>query len=279
VSPPLILVTNDDGVLAPGLQILVDALAGLGEVIVCAPETERSGAAHSISFHTHLRANSVRPGWWYVSGTPVDCVYFALLHLCDRPPSLVCSGINAGYNLGSDVLYSGTVGGAAEGYLRGCPAIAVSAERGAAGPRWAAPVVRALAERLIATPQRVLLNVNVPPRTGHPDPDPARVPQLGGAREIAVTRLGERRYRDGVQPRTDPMGRPYYWIGGPPEPGSPDLDHDTGAVAAGLVSVTPLVLDLTAPDLATAQSLVADLPLDRAAQQLAGAVPPSAPEE
>ena len=110
---PLILVTNDDGVLAPGLAVLVEALAPLGEVLVCAPEAERSGYSHAISFHTHLRAASHAPGWWYLSGTPVDCVYFALNHLCKRPPALVCSGINAGYNLGTDVFYSGTVGAAA----------------------------------------------------------------------------------------------------------------------------------------------------------------------
>ena len=260
MSRPLILVTNDDGVLAPGLQVLVDALADLGEVIVCAPETERSGSAHSISFHTHLRANSVRPGWWYVSGTPVDCIYFALLHLCDRPPALVCSGINAGFNLGSDVLYSGTVGGAAEGYLRACSGLAVSAERSPTGPLWAVPVVYSLAQRILAGGERILMNVNVPPLPEHVGlEDPDRVLELAAGRGVVVTRLGERRYRDGVQPRTDPMGRPYYWIGGPPEPGSTDLEHDTGAVAAGLVSVTPLVLDLTAPDLAPARTLVADL--------------------
>jgi 5'-nucleotidase len=259
-SRPLLLVTNDDGVLAPGLAVLVDALVDLGEVIVCAPETERSGSAHSISFHTHLRANSVRPGWWYVSGTPVDCVYFALLHLCERPPAIVCSGINAGFNLGSDVLYSGTVGGAAEGYLRASSGLAVSAERAPAGPHWAAPVVRSLVQRILAGGERVLLNVNVPALPGHEaEADPARVLELARGRELVVTRLGERRYRDGVQPRTDPMGRPYYWIGGPPEPGSTDLEHDTGAVAAGLVSVTPLVLDLTAPDLGPARALVSDL--------------------
>jgi 5'-nucleotidase len=260
VTRPLILVTNDDGVLAPGLQVLADALADLGDVIVCAPETERSGSAHSISFHTHLRAGSVRAGWWYLSGTPVDCVYFALLHLCERPPAIVCSGINAGFNLGSDVLYSGTVGGAAEGYLRACSGIAVSAERAPAGPLWAAPVVHALAQRILTTGEHVLLNVNVPALPGHVDvEDPARVAELARGRELVVTRLGERRYRDGVQPRTDPMGRPYYWIGGPPEAGSTDLEHDTGAVAAGLVSVTPLVLDLTAPDLGPTRGLVAGL--------------------
>lgn len=259
MTRPLILVTNDDGVLAPGLAILVGALEGIGEVMVCAPETERSGSGHAISFHTHLRAHAIRPGWWSVSGTPVDCVYFAMMHLCPRPPALVCSGINAGYNLGSDVLYSGTVGAAAEAFLRGAHGLAVSCERGLHGPAWAAAIVRRLATHLVGSAPRQLLNLNVPATAGH-DHEIAPTPeQLAVPRDIVVTKLGIRRYRDGVEPRTDPMGRAYYWIGGPPEPGSSDLDHDTGAVAASLVSLTPLHLDLTAPDLDPAHALVAAL--------------------
>lgn len=247
MARPLILVSNDDGILAPGLAVMAETLAELGDVIVCAPEAERSGSGHAISFHTHLRAHELRPGWWHVSGTPVDCVYFALLHLCPRRPDLVCSGINVGFNLGSDVFYSGTVGAAAEGHLRGVPALAVSGERGAEGPRHAAPIVREVAAALLEAPAPLLLNLNVP---APPEGTPA------GPREIVVTRLGERKYRDGVQPRTDPMGRPYYWIGGPPEQGSTDREHDTGAVAAGLCSITPLHLDLTAPDLRPAQAVL-----------------------
>ncbi len=259
MARPLILVTNDDGVLAPGIAALAEALEPLGEVIVCAPETERSGSGHAISFHTHLRAQAIRPGWWYLTGTPVDCVYFAMMHLCERPPDLVCSGINAGYNLGSDVFYSGTVGAAAEGFLRGARALAVSAERGATGPRWAAAIAAALARRMLAAPAPMLLNCNVPPPPGFGHDVPPTAVELARPRRVHVTRLGQRRYKDGVQPRTDPMGRPYFWIGGPPEPGSTDRDHDTGAVAAGWVSLTPLQLDLTAPDLSGAQALVADL--------------------
>jgi 5'-nucleotidase len=254
---PLILVTNDDGVLAPGLAQLAGALEGLGEVIVCAPETERSGSGHAISFHTHLRAHAIRPGWWSLSGTPVDCIYFAMMHLCTRPPTLVCSGINPGYNLGSDVLYSGTVGGAAEAFLRGAHGLAVSAERGPHGAAWAVPIARRVATKLLGIGPRMLLNLNVPAPAGH-DGEPT-ADELAAPREIAVTRLGVRRYRDGVEPRTDPMGRAYYWIGGPPEPGSADLDHDTGAVAASIPSLTPLQLDLTAHDLNPAHALVASL--------------------
>jgi 5'-nucleotidase len=256
LSSPLFLVTNDDGVLAPGLAVLADALGELGEVIVCAPETERSGSGHAISFHTHLRAHAVRPGWWYVTGTPVDCVYFGLMHLCERQPSLVVSGINAGFNLGSDVLYSGTVGAAVEAYLRGVPAIAISADRAEHGARWARPVVGKLAKRMLAAEAPMLINVNVPLPPGRVHEGAPNDDELAAPRELVVTRLGHRRYRDAVEPRTDPMGRPYYWIGGPPEASSLDLDHDTGAIAAGLVSITPLHTDLTAPDLAPARALV-----------------------
>ena len=224
MTRPLILVTNDDGVLAPGLQALADALADLADVMVCAPETERSGSAHAITLHTHLRAGSVRAGCWYLVGHAGRLrLLRALAPVLNGRRRSSCSGINAGFNLGSDVLYSGTVGGAVEGYLRACSGIAVSAERSPVGPLWAAPVVRALAERVLAAGERVLLNVNVPALPGHVEvEEPARVAELAQGRELVVTRLGERRYRDGVQPRTDPLGRPYYWIGGPPEPGSTD---------------------------------------------------------
>ena len=98
MSRPLILVTNDDGILAPGLQALAEAVAPLGDVVVCAPETERSGSSHAITLHSHLRVDEVRPGWHRVNGTPVDCVYLASLHLCERRPALVVSGVNPGYN-------------------------------------------------------------------------------------------------------------------------------------------------------------------------------------
>ncbi|MFY0541549.1 5'/3'-nucleotidase SurE [Nannocystis pusilla] len=158
---PLILVTNDDGILAPGILALAEAVAPLGDVVVCAPETERSGSSHAITLHSHLRVDEVRPGWHRVNGTPVDCVYLASLHLCERRPALVVSGVNPGYNLGSDVFYSGTVGGAAEGFIRGASAMAVSVHA-RESPRVAIPVVRTLARMLLAQPSLSLLNVNIP---------------------------------------------------------------------------------------------------------------------
>lgn len=253
---PLILVTNDDGILAEGIKALAKAVEGLGEVIVCAPETERSGSAHAITFHTHLRAHAIQEGWWRVSGTPVDCVYLAMHHLCDRRPALVVSGVNAGFNLGSDVFYSGTVGGAAEAYLRGVSAIAVSADR-ATDPRWAIPIARRLAKSVLAHAEPVLLNVNVPSPDREPSDDTEQGILAAAAKSpVHVTRLGARVYKDTVEHRTDPQGRPYYWIGGPPQRGDIREGDDTHAVMHGTISVTPLEMDITAADLGLAKTLV-----------------------
>src|SRR3954464_4910540 len=126
---PLILVTNDDGVLAPGIRAVAEALREVGDVVVAAPDRERSAASHSISLDRPLRVDEIEEGVFSIDGTPVDCVYLALLHLVPRRPALVVSGINNGFNLGSDVFYSGTVAGAVEGALRGVPALALSLER------------------------------------------------------------------------------------------------------------------------------------------------------
>src|SRR5262249_12742683 len=127
---PLILLSNDDGYQADGLVALAEALADLGEIMVVAPLREQSAMSHAISLDRPLRTEQKRPGWYCIDGTPVDCVYLALLHLVPRAPALVVSGINHGYNLGADVFYSGTVAGAVEGAIRGFPAFAISMERG-----------------------------------------------------------------------------------------------------------------------------------------------------
>src|SRR5499427_7964488 len=126
---PLILVTNDDGVNAPGIAAAREVLREIGDVVVAAPDRERSASSHSISLDRPLRVDEMEPGVYAIDGTPVDCVYLALLHLVPRRPALVVSGINDGYNLGSDVFYSGTVAAAVEGALRGVPALAISLER------------------------------------------------------------------------------------------------------------------------------------------------------
>jgi 5'-nucleotidase len=222
--------------MAPGIAALVAALADLAEVMVAAPDRERSAAAHSISLDRPLRVDRVRSNVYAIDGTPVDCVYLALLHLVPRKPDLCVSGINNGFNLGSDVFYSGTVGAALEAALRGVPAIAVSVERQASqdfAP--AAGFARNLVRQVLAQgPDAIeagsLLNVNLP---------------AGPVRGHALTCMGKRLYRDQVDMREDLRGRAYYWIGGPEEKGEDVPGSDSAAVRSGLVSITPLSLDLT----------------------------------
>jgi 5'-nucleotidase len=239
--PPLIVISNDDGIRAPGLAALATAMTGLGDLMVVAPDRERSAQSHAITLMHPLRAKQIQPSWWAVDGTPVDCVYLATHSLAPRQPALCISGINDGYNLGSDFYYSGTVAAAVEGTLRGIPSIAVSLERGPDdGFARAARFARTLAEQVLAEglPRHSLLNVNVPNHG-----------ELKGHR---FTHLGERLYRDQVEVRQDPRGREYYWIGGPPiDPVAgmprPEREHDTDGWVVGenLISVTPLRLDLT----------------------------------
>ena len=234
---PLILISNDDGIHAAGLIALAEAVGDIGDVLVVAPERERSAVSQSITLHKPLRTNEVAPGRFAVSGSPVDCVYLALAHLAPRTPDLVISGINGGYNLGSDVFYSGTVGAACEGALKGIPAIAVSrglAEREnyALAARFAATLGAALLRR--PPPDRTVLNVNVPP---------------GAGERYRWTRLGARVYHDVVETRADPRGKPYDWIGGPVVRTEQPSDSDCFAVEHQLISITPLALDLTAYDL------------------------------
>lgn len=233
---PLILISNDDGVRAPGIQALAAAMALVGEVLVVAPDGERSAASHSISLDRPLRATPVEPGAWAIDGTPVDCVYLALHHLVPRKPDLCLSGINNGFNLGSDVFYSGTVGAALEGALRGVPAMAFSLERQSPqdfshAAAFAADLVRDILGRGPgAIEPGTLLNVNLP---------------AGPVRGLRPTTLGHRIYRDQVSVRKDLRGRDYYWIGGPEEKGPDIPGSDCTAIAQGLVSVTAIGLDLT----------------------------------
>jgi 5'-nucleotidase len=233
---PLLLISNDDGVGAPGIRALVAALAGVGDLLVAAPDRERSAAAHSISLDRPLRAEQVAPNTWAIDGTPVDCVYLALHHLVPRKPDLCLSGINNGFNLGSDVFYSGTVGAAIEGALRGVPSIAFSLERQSpqdfthAATFAAQLVADLLARGPAAFVEDTLLNVNIP---------------AGPVRGLRPTSLGHRIYRDQVSVRKDLRGKDYYWIGGPEEKGPDIPGSDCTAIAEGLVSVTALGLDLT----------------------------------
>ncbi len=232
---PLILVTNDDGVASPALGALAEALLPLGEVHVVAPDREQSAVGHGISMHRPLRATAIREHWHSVDGTPADCVLLAIRVLLPRPPDLVASGINNGGNLGDDVTYSGTVGGAYEGMLLGSNAIAFSAVTARplhtdAAAAAAASIARNVLEN--GLPPNVMLNVNIPD-----------VPheQFAG---VAITRQGVRRYEDDILRREDPRGRAYYWIGGQGiHEDSPGTDIE--AINQGKISITPLHRDLT----------------------------------
>lgn len=232
-----ILVTNDDGIHAPGIIALAGALQELGRVTVVAPDRERSAAGHSLTLHSPLRVFELREGWYAVDGTPTDCVNMGIHSLLPERPDLVVSGINHGANLGDDITYSGTVAAAMEANLMGIPAIAVSLtsfERQGhfdSAARVALSVARQVAAR--GLPADTFLNINVPNRP---------LEQLG---PITVTRQGTRSFIGKVVDKTDPRGRKYYWIGSE----EPDFNDDPGtdfhAINRGQVSVTPLHLDLT----------------------------------
>ena len=232
MTRPLVLCSNDDGIDAPYLTGLAAQIEQFAEVIVVAPERQRSAASHAITLHKPLRLTELAPRRYALSGTPVDCVYLGMLKLCDRKPAVVVSGINEGYNLGSDVFYSGTVAAAVEGALRGAAGIACSLAPNAEDPeraiRFAAEVVRAaLAEPI---PSGTVLNVNMP----------------GTPTELYQwTVLGRRFYEDDVAERQDPRGRPYYWVGGGPAGHDNVEGSDCVAIAKGWNSITPMHLDLT----------------------------------
>jgi len=231
----LILVTNDDGIHSPGLQTLADQLRRCGEVVVVAPDRERSAVGHALTLHSPLRAEELRPGWFAVDGTPTDCVNLGIHGLLPRRPDLVVSGINRGGNLGDDITYSGTVSAAMEATLMGVPAFAVSLaavrflpEDFLEAARFSSSLANVVLEK--GLPSDTFLNVNVPP---------------GFLQKVELTRQGKRLYNEAVVEKLDPRGRKYYWIGG----GELGFENDPGtdfhAVHAGAVSITPLHLDMT----------------------------------
>jgi len=234
--PARILLSNDDGYQAQGLRVLHEALLALGEVFVVAPDRDRSGASNSLTLSQPLRVQRQENGFVSVEGTPTDCVHLAVTGLLEREPDVVVSGINAGPNLGDDVLYSGTVAAAMEGRYLGLPAIAVSlASYAPVHFETAATVVSEILKRSRrwALPPATVLNVNVPD-----------VP-IAGIKGVRATRLGNRHRAEAMVESTDPRGRPIYWIG----PAGPEQDAGLGtdfhAVREGYVSVTPLHVDLT----------------------------------
>ncbi len=233
-----VLISNDDGVHAPGIKVLAETLGRLGRVTVFAPDRDRSGASNSLTLDAPIRVHQIEDNVWRVAGTPTDCVHLALCGMLDDDPDLVVSGINNAANLGDDVIYSGTVAAAMEGRYLGLPAIAVSLvtrEHQAEHYESAALAVAKVMERLLVDPlpADTILNINVPDRPWD---------QIRG---FEVTRLGHRHRAEPCVVQNDPRGRPVYWIGppGPEQDAGPGTDFD--AVRRGYVSITPIHVDLT----------------------------------
>jgi 5'-nucleotidase len=231
-----ILLSNDDGYQAPGLRALYDAMVAVADVVVVAPDRDRSGASNSLTLEQPIRAAEAENGFVRVEGTPTDCVHLAITGLLNDEPDMVVSGINAGANMGDDVLYSGTVAAATEGRFLGYPAMAVSIDSHT--PRHfetAARVAVRLVKHLCTQPLAAdsILNVNVPD-----------VP-YDALKGIVATRLGHRHKAEPVVRDQDPRGRPIYWVGpaGAEQDAGPGTDFH--ALRNGFVSVTPLQVDLT----------------------------------
>jgi len=233
-----VLVSNDDGVDAPGILVLARRLSIVGEVTVVAPDRDRSGASNSLTLDQPIRITRLDDGRYRVAGTPTDCVHLALAGLLEHEPDIVVSGINNSANLGDDVIYSGTVSAAMEGRFLGLPAIAVSlASVDHRGEHFetAAQAALVIMQRLLVDPlpADTILNVNVPDRP------------WAQIRGFAVTRLGKRHRSAPCIRQTDPRGRPIYWIGPPGAAEDDGPGTDFNAVRDGYISITPIQVDLT----------------------------------
>jgi 5'-nucleotidase len=231
-----ILLSNDDGYFAPGLAALAEALSPFGEVTVVAPERDRSGASNSLTLDRPLTVRKAANGFFYVNGTPTDCVHLAVTGLLGHLPDMVVSGINEGANMGDDTIYSGTVAAATEGFLLGIPSFAISltSKEGRHHPT-AARIAAEMVGRFRAHPiaQRVLLNINVPD-----------VP-FGELAGTCITRLGRRHKAQPAVKSQDPRGNDVYWVGAAGNAQDAGEGTDFFAVAQNRVSITPLQMDLT----------------------------------
>jgi len=232
-----LLISNDDGVYAPGLAALFDALTEIMTVMVVAPDRNHSGASNALTLENPLRLQRLSNGFIAVSGTPTDCVHLALNELCDVPPKMVVSGINDGANMGDDVLYSGTVAAAMEGRFLGLPAMAVSLV-GKNHYQSASQYAQILVEKLLASPlpSDQVLNVNVPDLP------------FSEIKGIKVTRLGKRHQAEMIETNIDPRGRKIFWVGPPGKIADAGEGTDFHAIEQGYVSITPLKIDLTATE-------------------------------
>lgn len=231
-----ILISNDDGYFAPGLACLAAHLSQIAEVIVVAPERDRSGASNSLTLDRPLKLRQAASGFYYVNGTPTDCVHLAVTGMLETQPDMVVSGINAGANMGDDTIYSGTVAAATEGLLLGIPAIALSLvgkelKHFETAGRVAVELVQRFAQQPPSTPW--LLNVNVPD---------VAYDELQGQQ---VTRLGKRHKAEPVIKASNPQGETVYWVGPPGKAQDAGEGTDFYAIANRCVSITPLQMDLT----------------------------------
>jgi 5'-nucleotidase len=231
-----ILVSNDDGYFAPGLACLAEALSAIADVVVVAPERNRSGASNSLTLDRPLNLRRAQNGFYYVNGTPTDCVHLAVTGMLDTIPDMVVSGINAGANMGDDTIYSGTVAAATEGFLLGIPSIAVSlasheGRHYQTAARVTVDLVRRFAQNTHTQPW--LLNVNVP--------DVPYDELLG----VTVTRLGKRHKAEPVIKAQNPHGETVYWVGAAGKAQDAGEGTDFHTVANRRASVTPLQIDLT----------------------------------
>ena len=231
-----ILLSNDDGYSAPGLNILAQHLAKIAEVTVVAPERNRSGASNSLTLDRPLNVRKAANGFLYVNGTPTDCVHLALTGLMESPPDMVISGINDGANMGDDTIYSGTVAAAMEGYLLGIPSFAFSMSQHNAthfesAARIAVELVQHYQTTGFTTP--TLLNINVPD-----------VP-YASLKGLEVTRLGKRHKAEPVITSKTPRGETVYWVGAAGQPNDGGRGTDFYAVANNFVSISPIQVDLT----------------------------------
>ena len=234
-----ILISNDDGYMAQGIKSLAEALSSLGEITVVAPDRNRSGASNSLTLENPLRLSQLENGVYRVEGTPTDCVHLAITGLLEDEPDMVVSGINAGANLGDDVLYSGTVAAAMEGRFLGFPAIAISlASSDGKHYETAAWAAQKLVAQLKQTslPADTILNVNVPDLP---------IAEIKG---FESTRLGHRHKAEPVIKEFDPRGRAMYWVGPAGEEQDAGYGTDFDAIRRGAISVTPLQIDLTRYD-------------------------------
>ena len=235
-SPMRILISNDDGYFAPGLACLAEHLAKIADIVVVAPERDRSGASNSLTLDRPLKLRRAANGFYYVNGTPTDCVHLAVTGMLDQQPDMVVSGINAGANMGDDTIYSGTVAAAMEGFLLGIPSIAVSLMgREFAHYETAARVASGLVQRFSEQKHSHpwLLNVNVPD---------VAYDQLNG---MEVTRLGKRHKAEPVVKTSNPHGETMYWVGAAGKAQDAGEGTDFNAVAQQRVALTPLQIDLT----------------------------------